>query len=155
MAGNLTLAVIKPHIVLSRKVGSVITAIEEAGFGIILAKMLQLRPEGAHELYQEHKGEDSFDDLVKAMTSGPIWVMVLVKDNAVEEWLNTMGASYPSAAAEGTIRHHFGDHHNVMNNAVDGSATDHDARREVNFFFNRELTIAMRIDELEGRPQIE
>ncbi len=154
MAGNLTLAMIKPHVVWGRHVGSIIVEVEKAGFGIVLAKMLQLRSEGAREFYQEHAGKDFFDNLVNVMSTGPVWVLALAKENAVEEWRNTIGATHPAEAAPDTIRARFGDHSNITNNAVHGSATDHDALREINFFFNWELNMALRISEAEGE-QIE
>jgi nucleoside-diphosphate kinase len=120
-----------------------------------MAKMLQLRPEGAREFYQEHEGKDFFDNLVNVMSSGPIWVMTLAKDNAVEEWRSTIGATHPAEAEVGTIRARFGDHNNITNNAVHGSATDHAAQREINFFFNWELNMALRVDEAERGAQIE
>ena len=54
MAGHLTLAIIKPHVVFGRKVGRIISDVEDAGFGVIAGKMLLLREEGAREFYKEH-----------------------------------------------------------------------------------------------------
>jgi nucleoside-diphosphate kinase len=149
MAGNLTLALIKPHIHMERKVGQVIQRIEDSGFGIILSKMVHLRPEGADQFYAEHKGKDFFEKLKRYMCVGPLWVLVLTKDNAVEEWRKTIGATDPAKAEPGTIRHEFGRHDNVTLNAVHGSATDHDAKREINFFFWREIQLAERIEALD------
>ena len=150
MAGNLTLAIIKPHIHMERKVGQVLQRIEEAGFGIVLSKMVQLRPEGADQFYEEHKGKDFFDKLKRYMCVGPIWAIVLAKDNAVEEWRKTIGATNSAEAEPGTIRHDFGRHDNITLNAVHGSATDHDAKREINFFFAREITLAGKVDALDN-----
>jgi len=152
MAGNLTLAYIKPHAVLNRKVGKIIDRIEEAGFGIILAKMVQIRPEGANIFYEEHKDKEFFTKLKHYTCVGPVWTMVLAKDNAVEEWRNFIGATDPAKAESGTIRADFGRHDNITLNAVHGSATDHDAKREINFFFSREIKGAMLADEADNQP---
>jgi nucleoside-diphosphate kinase len=149
MSGHLTLALIKPHIHFKRKVGEVIQRIEDAGFGILLSKLIQLRPEGAEEFYSEHRDKEFFLNLTKVMCSGPLWVLVLSKHDAVEEWRNLIGATNPATATPGTIRHDFGEHENITNNAVHGSADDWAARREINFFFNKEIALASRLNELE------
>lgn len=148
MAGHLTLALIKPHAILARNVGKIITRMEEEDFAIVLAKETQFTKYGAMEFYQEHKGKEFFDNLVKVMSAGPIWAIVLAKGNAVEEWRNVIGSTNPAEAAPGTIRHEFGDHGNITNNAVHGSATDHDAKREINFFFSRELKVAEAVNTI-------
>ena len=152
MAGQLTLAMIKPHATLGRSVGKIITRIEEEGFGIVLSKMLQLRKEGALQFYEEHKDKDFYDNLCSTMSVGPTWALVLAKPNAVEEWRNLIGATNPAEAEEGTIRNEFGDHKNITNNAVHGSATDADAKREITFFFAREIKLAERVDALDNQP---
>ncbi len=151
MAGNLTLAIIKPHAVFERKVGKIIDRMEEAGFGLLLVKMFQLRPEGADEFYAEHKGKEFFNKLRRYMCVSPILVLVLAKDNAVEEWRNLIGATDPVKAEPGTIRHDFGKHDNMTLNAVHGSATDHDARREINFFFARDIELAQKLDAIDQK----
>ncbi len=148
MAGQLTLAMIKPHCVMERKVGKILTRIEEANFGIVLAKMVQLNKEGARQFYQEHAERPFYSGLCDAMHAGPIWVLVLAKPNAVEEWRNTIGATNPAEASPESVRHEFGNHQKLVDNAVHGSATDHDAKKEINFFFARELKLVERIQEL-------
>ena len=152
MAGQLTLALIKPHATLGRKVGRIITRIEENGFGIVLSKMLQLRKEGALQFYEEHKDKEFYGKLCDVMSAGPIWALVLAKPNAVEEWRNLIGATDPAEASLGTLRNEFGDHGNITNNAVHGSATDDDANREIFFFFTREIKLAERVDALDNQP---
>ena len=152
MAGQLTLAMIKPHAILSRNVGQIITRIENEGFGIVLSKMVQLRKEGAVQFYEEHKDKPFFDNLCNVMSSGPIWALVLAKPNAVEEWRKLIGETDPAKAASGTLRNRFGDPGNITNNAVHGSATDADAKREITFFFVREIKMAERVDALDNQP---
>ena len=151
MPGQLTLALIKPHATLGKNVGKIITRIEEDGFGIVLSKMVQLRKEGALQFYEEHKDKDFYDNLCNVMSSGPIWVLVLAKPNAVEEWRNLNGATNPAEAKPGTLRHEFGAHENITNNAVYGSATDGDAKRESTFFFAREIKMVERVDALDNQ----
>ncbi len=152
MAGQLTLALIKPHVHFSRNVGKVITSIEQRGFGILLCKETQFLQYGAEEFYKEHKGMPFFDNLVRVMSTGPVWALVLGKPNAVDEWRKEIGATNPAEAEEGTIRREFGDHRNLTNNAVHGSATDHDAKREINFFFSRELKVLEQLGPLTDDP---
>lgn len=154
MSGKLTLAIIKPHIIRERKCGQLIACIEDKGFAILLLKTIQLRKEGAQEFYKGHVGKPFFDNLVNVMISGPIWVMAISKDNAVEEWRNFIGATDPAKAEEGTLRREFGEQGNITNNAIHGSATDHDAQHEIGFFFSREITLAERIDALDNQQEI-
>lgn len=148
MAGHLTFALIKPHAVKERKVGDIIKIIEENKFGIVLAKLTQFRLEGAKEFYIEHEGKEFFNNLTRIMCSGPVWSLVLSKPNAVAEWRALIGNTNSAEAEIGTIRHTLGHHDNITLNAVHGSATDHDARREINFFFSREIKLAERLEEL-------
>ncbi len=154
MSGQLTLAIIKPHATLGRSVGKIITRAEEEGFAIVLAKMIQLRKEGALQFYEEHKDKDFYDNLCNVMSSGPTWILVLAKPNAVEEWRDLIGATNPAEAVPGTLRYEFGDHDNITNNAVHGSASDADAQREIAFFFTREIKTAERVEALDNQlPQ--
>ena len=145
MAGHLTLALIKPHVHLERKAGQVMARMEEAGFGIILGKLTQLTKDGAQKFYKEHEGKEFYDHLVSTMSAGPIWALVLTKPNAVTEWRNAIGSTNPADAEPGTLRHEFGDCKNMTNNAVHGSATDHEAKWEINFFFNRDILDAEKL----------
>jgi len=154
MAGNLTLAMIKPHVIRDRHCGEIIDRIEKRGFGVLLVKMVHLRKEGAEEFYKEHEGKPFYKNLVNVMCSGPVWVMVLAKANAVEEWRAAMGVTHPAEAAAGTIRRDFGDHNNITNNAVHGSASDHDAQHEIDFFFSREISLAERINTLDSGEEV-
>lgn len=155
MAGNLTFAMIKPHIHFEKKVGEVIKRIEEAGFGILMCKTTQFLPEGAMDFYAEHKGKDFYANLVRVMSSGPVWALVLSKKDAVEEWRKTIGATDPSKAEPGTIRADFGSHTNITNNAVHGSSDDWAAKREINFFFARDIKIAGALEgALDREPKL-
>lgn len=153
MAGHLTLALIKPHAHLERQSGKIIARIEEGEFGIILGKLTQLTKEGARQFYQEHEGKEFYDNLVRTMSAGPVWALVLAKPNAVAEWRAFIGALNPADAEPGTLRHTFGNHKNLTNNAVHGSATDHDAKREINFFFSKDIMKAAKQNEINKEPE--
>ena len=155
MSGNLTLALIKPHAHFERKVGKIIERIETAGFAILIAKLTQLLPEGAMDFYNEHKDKPFYANLVRTMSSGPIWALVLSKPNAVEEWRKAIGSTDPAKAEPGTLRYDFGDHSNLTNNAVHGSLDDWAAKREINFFFQRDIKLAGAVtDALDNEPKL-
>lgn len=149
LPGHLALAMIKPHAFRAGKIGEIISRIENAGFRILIMKTVQLRKEGAEAFYQEHQGKDFYKNLVNVMCSGPVVPIVLMKHNCVPEFRALLGATNPAEAEPGTIRHDFGDHNNITDNAVHGSATDVDARREIAFFFGRELKLARAVDEVD------
>lgn len=152
--GHLTLAMIKPHAVRARRCGDIIKRIEEAGFSILIVKAVQLRKEGAETFYAEHQGKDFFENLINVMCSGPVWAMVLYKHDAVKEWRDLMGATNPAQAEPGTLRYEFGEHENITNNAVHGSASDEEARREIGFFFGREIKLGTRIHEVDKQRSV-
>lgn len=152
--GHLTLAMIKPHVYRAGKIGQVISRIEDAGFKILILKSVQLRKEGADYFYEEHKGKPHFKNLVGTICSGPVIPMVLMKHNAVEEFRELLGATHPAEAAEGTLRHEFGEHTNITNNAVHGSDSNAAAHREIGFFFGRELKLAERVNALDKQQGI-
>jgi nucleoside-diphosphate kinase len=155
MAGNLTLALIKPHAHYERKIGKIIERIESEGFAILVAKLTQMLPEGAMDFYVEHKGKPFYANLVRTMSSGPVWALVLSKANAVEEWRKTIGSTDPAKADPGTIRYEFGDHTNLTNNAVHGSSDDWAAKREINFFFENDIKIARAVkDAFDNEPKL-
>ncbi len=153
MSGILTLAMIKPHTYMEKKSGEIINRIEKEGFGIVQSKITQFQITGAEDFYIEHKEKDFFPNLVQVMSSAPIWVLVLSKSDAVQAWRDLIGATNPAEAKPGTIRYDYGDHSNVTNNSVHGSANDHEAKREINFFFARELKIAQRLYEASAQSE--
>ena len=88
----------------------------------------------AEGFYEIHKGKPFYDELITFMSSGQCMVLALEKENAVEEWRNTIGSTNPDEAAEGTIRKDFAT--NVGLNAVHGSDSDENAQKEIAFFFS-------------------
>ena len=133
MTGNLTFTIIKPDAVKSGYIGEILAAMNQGGFSISALKMLQLNTFEAQAFYSVHKERPFYNDLVGFMSSGPIVVAVLKKDNAVEDFRKLIGATDPAKAAEGTIRKRFA--HSMSENAVHGSDSDENAAVEAAFFF--------------------
>ncbi len=129
-----TLTIIKPDAVSKGYTGKILDEIIQAGFRIRALKQVHLTVEQARAFYEVHKERPFYDDLVAFMTSGPIVAAVLEKDNAVEDFRALIGATNPAEAAEGTIRRKYAE--SIQNNAVHGSDSDANARREASFFFS-------------------
>lgn len=151
LPNHLTLGMIKPHAIRARKAGEIISRIEAADFAILNIKAVQLRKEGAELFYAEHKGKDFYENLVNVISSGPVWAMVLMKHDAANEFRTLIGATDPALAEPGTIRSDFGNHENLTDNAIHGSANDQDSIREILFFFERDLQLARAVDEADNQ----
>ena len=137
--GNRTFAIIKPDAVKNGSTGKIYDKIIKSDFKIIAAKLLKLTKAQAEEFYAIHKQRPFYDDLINFMSSGACMILALEKDNAVVSWRETIGATDPKEAAEGTIRKDFAT--NVQENAVHGSDSDENAEKEIGFFFTQsELT---------------
>jgi nucleoside-diphosphate kinase len=134
MNGNFTFSIIKPNAVRTGKTGPILAMINEAGFEISAMKMVRMTTEQAQSFYAVHTKRPFFDGLVEFMTSGPVFVMVLRHENAVEEFRKLIGATDPAKAEPGTIRKLFAV--SVQMNAVHGSDSDENAEMEANFFFS-------------------
>lgn len=133
MANNITFAMIKPDAVEALNSGKIIDLIEKNGFDIIRLAKVQITPEGAGIFYEVHKERPFFGELVKFISSGPVVIMALKKENAVKEWRDLMGATNPAEAAEGTVRKLYGK--SIGNNATHGSDSDENAVKELALFF--------------------
>jgi nucleoside-diphosphate kinase len=130
---NKTFAIIKPDAVKNGNTGKIYDKIIQSDFEIISAKLLKMTIEQAESFYAVHKDRPFFNDLTKFMTSGPCMVLALKKDDAVKNWRETIGATNPNEAADGTIRKDFAT--SVQENAVHGSDSDENAEKEIAFFF--------------------
>ena len=133
MSNQRTLSIIKPNAVKKNKIGMVIALLEEGNLKVIKAKMVTLSVEEAESFYGEHKGKPFFNELVAFMTSGPLVVMELEGEEAINTNRKIMGATNPTEALEGTIRAKYGD--GMTENAVHGSDGLESASREIKFFF--------------------
>jgi len=137
---NITFAIIKPDAVKNRNTGKIYDRIISAGFEIKSAKLLRMTQAQAEGFYAVHKERPFFGELTEFMSSGPCMVMALQKENAVEEWRKTIGATNPEEAKNGTIRKDFAT--NIQENAVHGSDSDENAKKEIGFFFSDSELIA-------------
>jgi len=131
---NQTLAIIKPDAMKKGNMENIKKDIIDNGFNILKEKTLLLTDEQACSFYDIHKEKPFFDELVEFMTSYKSHVMILEKENAVEEWRNLMGATDSQKAEIGTIRNKYGT--DVSMNATHGSDSNENAIKEINFFFN-------------------
>jgi nucleoside-diphosphate kinase len=111
----------------------VVARIEKAGFLIKAMKMLHMNLELAKSFYEVHRERDFYDELTQYMSGGPVVVMVLEKQNCIQDFRNFIGATDPAKAAAGTIRADFGQ--NIQNNCVHASDSMENAVREIKFFF--------------------
>ena len=130
-----TFAIVKPDALEARNAGKILARIEAEGFRIVTLRKHSITKAEAEGFYAEHAGKGFFGSLVAYMTSGPVLVAVLERENAVAHWRAVMGATNPANADAGTIRREFGQ--SIERNAVHGSANPADAAREVTFFFSQ------------------
>jgi len=138
MAVERTLGIIKPDAVQKGVIGEVMNQIEAHELKIVGIKMLQLDSTRAKGFYAVHKDKPFFNDLVKFMTSGPVVVLVLEGDGAINKWREVMGPTDSTKAAKGTIRGDYGT--DIQCNAVHGSDSPDTAKFEVGYFFeNHEI----------------
>ena len=128
-----TFAIIKPDAVKAKNAGAIIDMIEKNGFEIVRMEKIHLSKDKAEGFYAVHKGKPFFDELVEFMTSGPVIVMVLEKENAIKAWRDLMGNTDSKLAAPGTIRNLFGTDKGV--NASHGSDAPETAQQEIKHFF--------------------
>ena len=133
MSNQRTLSIIKPNAVKKNKIGMIIALLEEAKLKVIEAKMVTLSVEKAESFYSEHKEKPFFNELIAFMTSGPVVIMALEGEDAINTNRKIMGATNPAEAPEGTIRAKYGD--GMTENAVHGSDGLESASRELKFFF--------------------
>jgi nucleoside-diphosphate kinase len=129
-----TFSIIKPNAVLDNNIGNIIARFEKEGLRIAATKLVQLSKEKAEGFYIEHKARPFFGELVSFMTSGPVLLMVLEGENAVDRNREIMGATNPAEAADGTIRKLYAK--SIGENAVHGSDSKASAEREINYFFD-------------------
>jgi nucleoside-diphosphate kinase len=142
MAGNRTLAIIKPDAFLTGKAGKILAHLEGQGFKILAARVLRLTQTQAEEFYAVHRERPFYGSLVTFMTSGPCMPLVLEKANAVAAYREAIGATDPAEAKTGTVRKLFAE--SKERNAVHGSDSDENAEREARFFFPDAELLAAR-----------
>jgi len=134
MQNDFTFSIIKPNAVRTGKTGPILAMINEGGFEISAMRMVKMTLPQAESFYAVHKGKPFFEGLIEFMTSGPVVVMILKHENAVDEFRKLMGATDPAKAEPGTIRKTFAV--SVQMNAVHGSDSNENAIIEADFFFS-------------------
>lgn len=130
---NHTLAIVKPDAVEGGCTGRIVAHLEAAGFKLKAVRMLVMTRAQASAFYAVHRQRPFYDSLVSFMTSGPCVPIVLEAPNAVSELRRAIGATDPAEAAEGTVRRLYAQ--SKERNAVHGSDSDENARKEIDFFF--------------------
>ena len=129
-----TFAIIKPDAVAAGQTGAILALIEKAGFRIAGMKQKRLSQIEAENFYGVHRERPFYGSLVKFMTEGPVVVLVLEAEDAIRKWRDTMGATNPANAAEGTIRKMFAT--SIERNCAHGSDAPETAAVEIPFFFS-------------------
>ena len=130
---NRTFTIIKPDSVRKGNFGKIISRIEGEGFRVLGLKKVSLSQKQAESFYGIHRERPFFNDLVRYMTSGPVFVAALEREGAVAHLRKVMGATDPAKADAGTIRKDFGE--SIEQNAIHGSDSDENAKIEIAFFF--------------------
>ena len=128
-----TLSIIKPDAMERSLDGEIKLMFEKDGFKIAKEKKIQLAKHEAEQFYKVHETKPFYNDLCEYLSSGPIMVMILEKENAVLANRKLMGATNPKDAEEGTIRKKFGI--SIDKNSVHGSDSVENAKIEIDFFF--------------------
>ena len=128
-----TLSIIKPDAVERNLSDEIKNEFKKNGFKIIKEKKVKIEKSDAEKFYEVHQAKPFYNDLCAYLSSGPIIVMVLEKDNAVLGNRELMGATNPEDAEEGTIRKKYGI--SIDKNSVHGSDSVENAKIEIDFFF--------------------
>ena len=129
-----TLSIIKPDAVERNLDNEIKEMFKINDFKILKEKKIQIEKSEAEKFYKVHETKPFYDDLCSYLSSGPIVVMVLEKENAVLKNRELMGATNPKDALEGTIRKKYGI--SIDKNSVHGSDSVENAKIEIDFFFN-------------------
>ncbi len=128
-----TLSIIKPDAIERNLEKEIKNTFASKGFKIVKEKKIMLEKSEAEEFYKIHQTKPFYNDLCEYLSSGPIVVMILEKENAIKENRILMGATNPKEAVDGTIRKKYGI--SIDKNSVHGSDSFENAEKEINFFF--------------------
>lgn len=128
-----TFSIIKPDAVSKGFTGAILNEIDRAGFSFVAIRQQSITKRQAEGFYAVHRERPFFNDLTDFMSSGPLFLMVLEKDNAIADLRKLMGATNPANAAEGTIRKKYAG--SVQENAIHGSDGEETAAFEIGYWF--------------------
>jgi nucleoside-diphosphate kinase len=135
MKTDLTFMIVKPHAVAYNNLGPILEMINRNGYKFVAMKMIRMDKTLAGTFYDVHKDKSFFEELINYMTSGPVVVAVIQKENAVADFRQLIGDTDPRMAKLGTIRRMFAE--SKEHNAIHGSDSEENAEREMNLFFNK------------------
>ena len=128
-----TFSIIKPDAVRKGDTGAILAEINKAGFQIVAIKKQSISVDEAKGFYHVHSHRPFFNDLCTFMSTGPLVLMVLEKENAIADLRKLMGATNPANAEEGTIRKKFAG--SLQENAIHGSDAEDTAAFEIGYWF--------------------
>ena len=128
-----TFSIVKPDAVRNGFTGAILAEIDKAGFQIVAIKKASISKKQAEGFYAVHAGKPFFDALTNFMSSGPLFLMVLEKENAIADLRKLMGATNPANADPGTIRKKFAA--SLQENAIHGSDAEDTAAFEISYWF--------------------
>ena len=130
-----TLSIIKPDAVERNLEEKIKIFFKKNNLNILKNKKVKISKEEAEEFYRVHQTKPFYNDLCNYLSSGPIIVMILEGENAIEKNREIMGATDPTKAEEGTLRKMYGI--SIDKNSVHGSDSVENAKKEINFFFDK------------------
>tara|TARA_Y100000590_G_scaffold196518_1_gene223116 strand:- start:5899 stop:6309 length:411 start_codon:yes stop_codon:yes gene_type:complete len=130
-----TLSIIKPDAVERNLENKIKSFLEKKNFKILKSKKVKINKEEAEEFYRVHQSKPFYNDLCNYLSSGPIVVMVLEGEEAIKKNREIMGATDPLKAEDGTLRKMYGI--SIDKNSVHGSDSLDNAKKEIDFFFNK------------------
>src|SRR5262249_35393216 len=133
MTTQRTLCIIKPDAVESRKQGAILQRLLEEGFRVLAMRQALISRRQIEGFYAVHRERPFFNELCTFMTRGPVVVLALSREGAVQHLRTVIGATDPAKASEGTVRKLYGK--NVSENAVHGSASVETGAHECGYFF--------------------
>jgi nucleoside-diphosphate kinase len=128
-----TFSIIKPDAVKNGYAGPILADIEKSGFKIVSIRKQSISKAQAQGFYYVHAQRPFFNDLCEFMSSGPLFLMVLEKDNAIADLRTLMGSTNPANADEGTIRKKYAE--SIQANAIHGSDAEETAKFEIGYWF--------------------
>jgi nucleoside-diphosphate kinase len=128
-----TFSMIKPDAVSQNFTGAILDELDKAGFGFVAIRKQSITRRQAEGFYAVHREKPFFNDLADFMSSGPLFMMVLEKENAIADLRKLMGATNPANAEEGTIRKRFA--RSIQENAIHGSDAPETAAFEIGYWF--------------------
>lgn len=129
-----TLSIIKPDAIERKLEGVIVSKLEENGFKIICQKKISLSKRQAELFYREHSAKPFFANLTDYMSSSPVVVQILEKEDCVVQYRKLMGETDPKIAEKGTLRNEFG--LDITHNSLHGSDNIESSWREIHFFFS-------------------